>query len=549
MKLAIPSILKKKHTTEPPILPVTVPSTVTISTAGADGSHRPYLSVVSSATSSITKPEKRSIWARITDIVKSRMAFRPPVPHDPRKFSKSRKRWILACLALGSSLNGFCSTIYFPGIPDITNEFGASDIEVTLTNSLFMLFGGIGPIMWASMSDYYYVRRFFYLISLLIFTAASVGCALSLNVYMLIILRCIQSVGTSVTISVGAGTVSDCWSITERGTAFSILFVGQFLGPLVGPMIGGGLTTALGWRASFWFCSGYGVFLFCFLFTFLPETYRREQRYSEKSVPAAIDSNTTITPEDVETSTIATIDSQSAPETSPKQQKRMNPFRSIFLLRHLFVFLIALGTGIIFGTMFTIETIIPNLYETTYGFESWQTGLSYLGAGIGNLLGSIVSGRVSDYLLKRARQKRGGAAKTEDRLTLNAWPGGYVLVPLGVLVFGWSLSTQLTVWVSIVGFGVVCFGMSQVYAAGSAYLVDAMPGQGASATAASNVMRMSMACVLSLIAEPVVDAIGPGYLSVVLAGINVFGISLFLLVKLKGQTMRERAGYGSNQEE
>ena len=49
---------------------------------------------------------------RIKEVVKSRMAFRPPVPHDPRLFSKSRKRWILACLALGSSLNGFCSTIY-----------------------------------------------------------------------------------------------------------------------------------------------------------------------------------------------------------------------------------------------------------------------------------------------------------------------------------------------------------------------------------------------------------------------------------------------------
>lgn len=34
--------------------------------------------------------------------------------------------------------------------------------------------------------------------------------------------------------SVGAGTVADCWQITERGSAFSFLFVGQFLGPLIG---------------------------------------------------------------------------------------------------------------------------------------------------------------------------------------------------------------------------------------------------------------------------------------------------------------------------
>ena len=40
-------------------------------------------------------------------------------------------------------------------------------------------------------------------------------------------------------------------------------------------------------------------------------------------------------------------------------------------------------------------------------------------------------------------------------------PGGYVLVPLGVLIFGWSVYSHLTVWASIIGFSVVCFGMSQ----------------------------------------------------------------------------------------
>ncbi|KAI9489170.1 major facilitator superfamily domain-containing protein [Zychaea mexicana] len=514
------------------------------------------------------------------------MAFRPPVPTDPRLFSKSRKRWILACLALGSSLNGFCSTIYFPGIPDITSEFGASDIEVTLTTSFFMLFGGIGPIMWASMSDHYHIRRFLYLNSLLLFSVASVGCALSVNVYMLIILRCIQSIGTSVTISVGAGTVSDCWMITERGTAFSILFIGQFFGPLIdynimsdklGPVLGGWLTTLLGWRSTFWFCTGYGLFLFFFLFTFLPETYRIEGRFPDRkpssivnerdsSLAVVDDSDATIGRREdeeaaVEVSSIATADTGSvsearvAPDSGQQEQKssqqlqqRMNPLLSILLLRHMFVLLIALEIGIIFGTMFTIETVIPELYETTYGFESWQTGLSYLGAGLGNLVGSIVSGRLSDYLLKRARQRRGGTAMAEDRLTMNAWPGGYILVPLGVLIFGWSVHAQLTPWASIIGFSVVCFGMTQAYTAGSAYLVDSIPGRGASVTAASNLMRMSMACVLSLIAQPTVNSIGAGYLSVVLAGVNVLGISLFLLVKFKGQSMRKRAGYGDNHE-
>lgn len=78
-------------------------------------------------------------------------------------------------------------------------------------------------MFWASMSDYYYIRRynkkspimyvyaqlllvnlllhfiirFLYLISLLIFVGASVGCAVVRNIWLLVVFRCIQSVGTS----------------------------------------------------------------------------------------------------------------------------------------------------------------------------------------------------------------------------------------------------------------------------------------------------------------------------------------------------------------
>lgn len=48
-------------------------------------------------------------------------------------------------------------------------------------------------------------------------------------------------------------------------------------------------------------------------------------------------------------------------------------------------------------------------------------GLSFLGAGLGNVLGSLVSGRLSDYLLLRSKTQRAGVSKAEDRLTLNAW--------------------------------------------------------------------------------------------------------------------------------
>ncbi|KAI8637463.1 major facilitator superfamily domain-containing protein, partial [Parasitella parasitica] len=430
----------------------------------------------------------------------------------------------------------------FPGIPDITLELNASEIEITLVSSLFILFGGIGPIFWASVSDYYHIRRFLYLIALLIFVAASIGCALASSVYLLIVLRCIQSIGTSVTMSVGAGTVADCWQITERGSAFSFLFVGQFLGPLIGPIIGGGITTAAGWRAVFWLCTGYGVLLFVFFFIFFPETYRVDhcwdQRFTELPSQATLAMSNPPR-------------GDSAPAPLPvvddvANHSRFNPFKSFAMMQYVFVCFIAIEIGFCFGTMFTLETLIPDIYFIHYGFDSWQTGLSFLGAGIGNVLGSIVSGRLSDYLLIRSSNRRGGISKAEDRLTLNAWPGGFILIPLGVLLFGWSIMAGFSVWPAIIGFSILCFGMSQVYTAGSAYLVDSIPGKGASVTAACNFFRMTTAAVLSLISPIIGSALSIGYVCVLLASLNVIGMSLLVYIKFKGIHLRRKAGFAQS---
>ncbi|KAI7903259.1 major facilitator superfamily domain-containing protein [Cokeromyces recurvatus] len=538
--------------------------------------------------------------------VKQKMAFRSSVTVDPHLYSRGQKRIILIALALGASLNGFCSTVYFPGIPDIKSELKASEIEITLVSSLFILFSGIGPIFWASMSDYYFIRRFLYLVALLVFIGASVGCAVSNKIGLLIVLRCFQSFGTSVTMSVGAGTVSDCWQITERGSAFSVLFVGQFLGPLVGPIIGGGITSKTGWRSVFWICAGYGIFLFLFFFFYFPETYRLNHHWdNEQQKPSELQSQATLingsSPGIVLTALPPSSSSvsQTVPNSSSSsfiQQNKdniasykavlkegkilnlsennsneegayhvivpststntienknkydtsnriFNPFKSFAMLQYIFVCFVAIEIGFCFGTMFTLETLIPDIYYTHYQFNSWQTGLSFLGAGLGNVIGSLVSGQLSDYFLKKSSEKRGGIYKAEDRLTPNTWPGGFFLIPLGVLIFGWSIMAGFSVWPAIIGFSILCFGMSQVYTAGSAYLVDAIPGKGASVTAACNFLRSTMAAILSLISPIMGSALSIGYVSILLTSLNVIGMSLLVYIKFKGIYFRRKAGF------
>ncbi|KAG1562064.1 hypothetical protein G6F49_001252 [Rhizopus delemar] len=402
---------------------------------------------------------------------------------------------------------------------------------------------------------------------MLIFAAASIGCAFINNIWGLVVLRCVQSCGASCGQSVGAGVVADCYPIEKRGAAFGKYFFGVFFGPLLGPIIGGFLImSALTWRATFWFCFAFALFIFSLVFFFFPETYRINSKFdlelpvSQPSNVSALSSSTdsmTI-PQDtddkagsglnktgIEGSTVVQNEKKNAPETSgPKEAKKsINPIAPFLLLRHPFILIASLASGIAFGSMFAVETITPDLYEAHYGFTSWKTGLSYLSGGIGNLLGAIVSGNTSDRLLLRARERRGGKEVVEDRLTVTLWPAFFFFMPFGILLYGWTIERGFVVWAPIVGFGCLNFGMNLIMTNTSAYLVDGLSGQGASVTAAANLVRMVIACVLTIAANPMVTSIGPGYTSVFLACFCFVGALLLLLLKFQGEKMRHWSGY------
>lgn len=143
----------------------------------------------------------------------------------------------------------------------------------------------------------------------------------------------------------------------------------------------------------------------------------------------------------------------------------------------------------------------------------------------------------------RARQRRGGQEIVEDRLSVTLWPAFFVFLPFGLLLFGWTIVYRYSVWASIIGFGAVNFGMNLVMTSTSAYLVDALPGQGASITAAANLVRMVFACVLTIAANPMVASIGAGWTCVFLASLCIVGALMLLLLKLKGEKMRQRSGH------
>ncbi|KAI8148394.1 major facilitator superfamily domain-containing protein [Fennellomyces sp. T-0311] len=449
---------------------------------------------------------------------------------------------------MSAATPGFTSTIYFPGIPNINEELHAPSIATTLTAALFVLFMGIAPVFWASFSDFYQIRRFWLIVTMIVYVVSSIGSAVIDNIWGMVVLRCVQAIGASAGQSIGGGVIADMYPVEKRGSAYGKFFLGLIVGPIIGPIIGGFLIMSdLTWRATFWFCVAFGAVVVITTFFFMPETYRDDKRWETGALPTTTPSKVddhSISSETISIHGAGNIGEKSSelPESAPEPKKKLNPIQPFFLLRYPHILLSSIVGGIAFGSMFSIASVMPTLFGMTYGFKSWQIGLCFIGSGVGNVLAAVLNSKISDRLLLRARAKRGGRHKVEDRLTINLWPAILVFLPLGLLLFGWSVEKRMSYWVGIVSFGILAFGMNQVMTSTSAYLLDAAPGQGASATAAGNLVRMVMACALTLGSTPMMEKVGPGYLTVFLAALCWLGAGFLFINKVYGHPIRRHFG-------
>ncbi|KAI8148247.1 major facilitator superfamily domain-containing protein [Fennellomyces sp. T-0311] len=450
-------------------------------------------------------------------------------------------------------MDGFTSTIYFPGIPNINEELNAPSIATTLTAALFVLFMGIAPVFWASFSDFYQSRRFWLMIAMIIYAVSSIGNAVVNNIWGMVVLRCVQAIGASAGQSIGGGVIADMYPVEERGSAYGKFFLGLIIGPIIGPIVGGFLIMSdLTWRATYWFCVAFGAVAVITTFFFMSETFRDDTRWDIGTLPTVAPSKDDTSSSRAET--IASPRSSSSDgkpdekqETLPEpKKKKLNPIKPFLLLRYPHILLSSVIGGVAYGTMFSVASVLPTLFGTTYGFKAWQIGLCFLGSGVGNILATVLNNKLSDRLLLRARAKRGGRHKVEDRLAIFLWPSIFILLPLGLLLFGWGVEKHMTYWTGVVGFGILTFGMNLVMTATSAYLLDAVPGQGASASAAGNFVRMAMAFALSLGSTPMVEKVGPGYLTVFLAALCWVATGLLYIIKVYGHQIRRY--YGVEQE-
>jgi DHA1 family bicyclomycin/chloramphenicol resistance-like MFS transporter len=174
-------------------------------------------------------------------------------------------------LAALSGVGPLTTDMYLPSLPDIGRQLGASIAQVQLTISSYLIGFAIGQVCYGPVSDRY-GRKPVLLAAIVLYCAASLVCALSTSIEMLIAARALQAIGGSGGIVLARAIVRDLYSGARAGRELSLIGAVMALAPVLAPLAGGVLQTAFGWRSVFFALVASGLFGAGIVWLLLPET-------------------------------------------------------------------------------------------------------------------------------------------------------------------------------------------------------------------------------------------------------------------------------------
>jgi MFS transporter, DHA1 family, multidrug resistance protein len=185
--------------------------------------------------------------------------------------------WMLAALlACLSMLGPFSIDTYLPAFTGIAASLGATPVQMQQTLSAYLLGFAVMNLFHGALADSF-GRRPVVLGGLALFTLASVGCALSQSIGLLVFFRAVQRMSAGAGMVVSRAIIRDLFRPDQAQKVMSQVTIYFGVAPAIAPIIGGFLFVHAGWHAIFWFLVGVGVVLGLTMWRMLPESLHATQ--------------------------------------------------------------------------------------------------------------------------------------------------------------------------------------------------------------------------------------------------------------------------------
>lgn len=262
-----------------------------------------------------------------------------------------------------------------------------------------------------------------------------------------------------------------------------------------------------------WFLAIYGGLCLILITFCLPETLEK------KHAPPALAQT------DARPDTLARSSTRRSVATTTKKAgghlKRflIDPLEVLLYLRFMPIAITVYSAAIAFGSLFIMNLSIQSTFsKPPYGYSEVIVGLMYFPPSLGYMCASFFGGRWVDKIMAREAKKAGrydekGKLKflPEDRMKENMWLAG-TLYPAALILFGWTIDKGVHWIVPAIANFLFGFGSMLVFGAVTTMLTEFMPKKSSSGVAVNNFVRNIFSCVGGVVTQPLIDAMGVGWL-------------------------------------
>jgi DHA2 family multidrug resistance protein len=312
-------------------------------------------------------------------------------------------------------------------------------------------------------------RKRLLMISILLFTAASLLCGVAISMPMLIVARVLQGIGGGGMQPLAQSILLESFPPHQHGTAMAVYGMGIVVAPVIGPTLGGWITDSYSWRWIFYINLPVG-----FLALFMANLFVEDPPYLRHAFKGAIDylgfglmavwlgTLQLVLDKGQEADWFATgwIRWTVAASVIALAGFILREFMSrepIVQLRILADRNFAVGTliaGLYGFVLYGMTALLPLFLQTLLGYPALDSGLAVSPRGIGSIVSMLmvgvlvnyIDGRIllacgfgilgySTFLLSRVNLDISMASVVVPNL-MNGFAGGFIFVPLTTMAMG-----------------------------------------------------------------------------------------------------------------
>jgi MFS transporter, DHA2 family, multidrug resistance protein len=317
------------------------------------------------------------------------------------------------------------TTIANVALPHMQADLSASQDQINWVLTSYIVASAIALPISGWLADRVGRKRLL-LISVVVFTAASVLCATATSLPEMVLFRALQGVGGAFIVPLAQATLFDINPREKHGQAMALFGGGVMIGPILGPVLGGWLTDNYNWRWVFLVNLPVGVLCTLIMMRFMPktETHRRNfDMFGFALLAIALaglqlfldrgEQNDWLSSWEIRIELGLAIAATWMFLVHMVTSKHPLFERALFTDRNFatsLVFMAATGVLLLAGL-----ALLPPLLQNLYGYSVLQSGFLTAPRGIGTLISMLIAGRAT--------------GKIDARL----------LVGLGVVLMGISL--------------------------------------------------------------------------------------------------------------